>query len=83
MYVDPNAPGIFWVKRHWLHVRTNLAPLLRPVGADFFPPTDKIAFERSRPLHVGGHESESCVGISHVEGHTNPVGPRFAGIMGM
>jgi hypothetical protein len=62
-----HVPRTFLVERHWLHVRTNIASLFRPVGADFLPPSDKTAFERSRPLHVGGHESESSVDISHVE----------------
>ena len=39
-------------------MRIDLAPLLRPVGADFFRPMDKAALERFRPSHVRGHEGE-------------------------
>jgi len=68
MHVDQNAPGFLRVEGHWLHVRTNLAPLLRPVGADLFRSTDKTAFERSGPLHIGSHENKGSVDVSGVEG---------------
>ena len=52
MHMDQNAPGLLRVKRNRLDMRIDLAPLLRPVIADFFRPTDKTAFERFRPSHV-------------------------------
>ncbi len=42
------------VEGHRFDVRIDFAPLLRPVGADGFRPTDKTAFERS-----GGWKSPS------------------------
>ena len=68
MYVDQDAPIIFRVEGRRLDVRIDLAPLLRPVSADFFRPPDKAAFEGFRPSHVGGHEEEGGVNIPRVEG---------------
>jgi hypothetical protein len=68
MHIDQNTTSILRVKGNWLHMRADFAPLLRPVGADFFRPTDKTAFERSGPLHVGSHESKGGVDVSRVEG---------------
>jgi hypothetical protein len=68
MHIDQNPTGILRVKGNWLHMRADFALLLRPVGADFFRPTDKTAFERSGPLHVGSHESKGGVDVSRVEG---------------
>ena len=55
------------VKGDRLDVRIDLAPWLHPVSADFFRPADKPAFERLRPGHVRGHESEGGVDVSRVE----------------
>lgn len=68
MHIDQNLPGILWVKSHRFHVRIDLAPLLRPVSANFSGPTDKTAFEGLRPSHVRSHEGEGCVDITRVEG---------------
>ena len=68
MHLDQYPPGILRAKGNRFHVWTDLAPLLRPVGADFFVSTDKAAFERSRPSHVRSHEGEGSVDVSRVEG---------------
>ena len=67
MHLDHDASGVLWVKSHRLHMRIDLAPLLRPVGADLFRSTDKAAFERSRPSHVRSHEGEGGVNVPRVE----------------
>jgi hypothetical protein len=48
MHIDQNAPDLLRVKENRLDVRIDLAPLLRPVSANFFRSTDKTAFERFR-----------------------------------
>jgi hypothetical protein len=48
MHIDQNAPGLLRVKGNRLHVRIDLAPLLRPVSANFLGLMDKTAFERFR-----------------------------------
>ena len=67
MHFDQGVPGILRVEGHWFDMRIDLAPLLRPVGADFFRPMDKTAFERSGPLYLGSHESKCGVNIARVE----------------
>jgi len=66
--VDQDTPGILRVKGHWLYVRVDLAPLLRPVSANPFGPTDKSALKRFRPSDVGGHLREGGVDVPRVEG---------------
>ena len=68
MHLDQDLPSILWVKGNRLDVSIDLAPLLCPVSADFFRPTDKTAFERSRLSHVGSHEGEGFINVSRVEG---------------
>src|SRR4029077_18893272 len=68
MHIDQNAPGLLRVKANRLDVRIDLAPLLRPIGANFFRPTDKTALERLWPSHVRSHEGEGGVNVSRVEG---------------
>ena len=68
MHIDQDLPSILWVKGNWLDVWIDLAPLLRPVSADFFRPTDKTAFERSRPSYVGSHEGEGSINVARVKG---------------
>jgi len=68
MHLDPNAPRLVWVKGNWLDTRIDLAPLLRPVSANFFRPTDKTAFERSRPSRVRGHQANGGVNVTRVKG---------------
>jgi hypothetical protein len=48
MHIDQNAPGLLRVKGNRFDVRIDLAPLLRPISANFFRPMDKTAFERFR-----------------------------------
>ena len=67
MHFHQDTPGIFPVKSNRLHMRANFAPLLRPVGADFFPPVDETALERSGLLHVGSHEGKGSVDVARVE----------------
>ncbi len=67
MHPDQNAPGIFRVEGHRLHLRIDLAPLLRPVSADFFRPTDETAFEGSGPSNVGRHGREGSINVSRIE----------------
>lgn len=71
MHIDEDAPVIFSVKGNGLHMRVNLAPLLRPVSADFLRPTDKTALERFRPNHLGAHERKSGVDVARVEGRVS------------
>jgi hypothetical protein len=68
MHIDQNAPDLLRVKENRLDVRIDLAPLLRPVSANFFRSTDKTAFERFRPSHVRSHEGKGSVNVSRVEG---------------
>ena len=68
MHIDQNAPCFLWIKGDWINVRIDLAPLLRPISADFFRPTDKTAFESFRPSHVRSHEGEGSINVSRVEG---------------
>lgn len=58
-------------KKKPLAERIDFAPLLRPVGPDFFGPTDKTAFERFLPGHVRSHESKGCVNVPAVEGRVS------------
>src|SRR5689334_13263860 len=67
MHLDQDAPAFLPVERHGFDPRINLAPLLGPVSTDFFRATDKIAFERARPLHIGSHEGEDRVDVPRVE----------------
>ncbi len=68
MNIDQDTPGSIRIKGDRLHVRVNLAPLLRPVSADFFGPTDKTAFKRFRPGYVRGHGGKGGVDVPRVEG---------------
>jgi hypothetical protein len=68
MHIDQNAPSLLRVKGNRLDVRIDLAPLLRPVSANFLGPTDKTTFERFRPSHVRSHEGKGSVNVSRVEG---------------
>jgi hypothetical protein len=68
MHIDQNASGLLRVKGNRLDVWIDLAPLLCPVSANFFRPTDKTAFEGFWPSHVWSHESKGSVNVSHVEG---------------
>ena len=68
MHINQDAPGLLRVKGHWLHVWIDLAPLLRPVSADFFRPTDETAFERFWPGYVRGHGGKGGVNVPRVEG---------------
>ena len=65
---DQNAPIIFRVESYRLYVWVDFAPLLRPVGPDLFRPTNKTAFERSRPRHIRSHQSEGRANVPCVEG---------------
>jgi len=68
IHIDQNAPGLLRVKGNRLDVRIDVAPLLRPVSANFFRPMDKTAFERFRLSHVRSHEGKGSVTVSRVEG---------------
>src|SRR5262245_25924103 len=68
MHVDQDLPSALPVKGNRLYVWVDLSPLLRPVSPNFFRPTDKTAFERSRPSHVRSHEGEGGVNVSCIEG---------------
>lgn len=68
MYLNQDLPAILQVKGHWLDVGIDLAPLLRPVVADFFRSTDKTAFKCSRPSHVGSHKGKGSSDVTCVEG---------------
>lgn len=67
MHIDQNTPVIFQVKRSWLNVRVNLAPLLRPVSANFLRTTDKATFEGSWPRHIRSHDGKRCIDVSRVK----------------
>jgi hypothetical protein len=68
MHIDQNAPSLLRVKGNRLDVRIDLAPLLRPVSANFLGPMDKTTFERFGPSHVRSHEGKGSVNVSRVEG---------------
>ena len=65
---DQDAAGVFRVEGDRLDVRVDLAPLLGPVGANFFGPADKAALERFRPGDVRGHGGEGGIDVPGVEG---------------
>jgi hypothetical protein len=67
MHFDQDLPGLFLAETNRFHMRTNFAPLLYPVGADFFRSVDEAAFERPRPLHVGSHEGQGGINVARVE----------------
>ena len=67
MHFDQDLPGVLLVESNRFHMRTNFAPLLCPVGADFFRSVDEAAFERPRPLHVGSHEGQGGINVARVE----------------
>ena len=67
MHLDQDPPGVIRVKRQRLHIRVDLAPLLRPISADLVGSTDKTAFERSRPSHIRRHEGEGGINVPRVE----------------
>ena len=68
VHLHQDLPILLQVKGHRLDMATDLAPLLRPVSADCFRPTDKTAFERPRLMHVGRHEGKGGINITRVEG---------------
>lgn len=68
MYLDQDLPSVLRVKCNRLDVWIDLAPLLCPVSADLVRPTDKTAFERPRPSHIGSHEGEGGINVARVEG---------------
>src|SRR5690606_15861282 len=51
-----------------LDVRVDLAPLVRPVRANFLGPTGKTTLKRLRPRHVGSHGGKGSVDVTRVEG---------------
>ncbi len=67
MHLDQDSSGVLRVKRERLHMRVDLAPLLRPVSANLFRSTDKAPFERARPSYIRRHESESRINVPRVE----------------
>lgn len=67
MHINKNLRSILGIKGDRLNVWINLAPLFGPVRADFVRPTDKTAFERFRPSHVGSHERKSYTNVTCVE----------------
>ena len=67
MHFDQDLPGVLLVESNRFHMGTNFAPLLCPVGADFFRSVDEAAFERPRPLHVGSHEGQGSINVARVE----------------
>ena len=68
MHLDQNASVLLLMKRDRFHVRVDLAPLFRPVGADGFVALDETAFECSGPSYVRSHGGEGGVNVSRVEG---------------
>ena len=68
MHVDQDLASAQPVKGNRLYVWIDLSPLLRPVGADFFAPTDKTALERLRPSHVNSHEGKRDINLTRVKG---------------
>jgi hypothetical protein len=55
MHIYEDPAGVLGVKSKRLHMRIDLAPLLRPVSTNFFRPSYESAFERSRPSYVWSH----------------------------
>jgi hypothetical protein len=68
MHLNYNTSGILRVEDRRLHMRVDLAPLLRPISADFLRSMDKSTLERSRPSHVLSHLGKGCIDVSRVEG---------------
>jgi hypothetical protein len=68
MHLNQDLPSSLRVKSNRLDVWLDLAPLLRPVIADCFRPTDKNAFERLRSSYVGSHEGKGGINFTRVEG---------------
>lgn len=68
MHRNHDLSAVLWRKGDRLDVGIDLAPLLAPVGADFFRPTNETAFERFGPGHIGSHQGESGIDVARVEG---------------
>lgn len=68
MHIDHDFPVVLRVKGGRLDMRINLAPLLRPVGADLIGSAGDSAFERLRPGHVGRHEGKGGIDVARIEG---------------
>jgi hypothetical protein len=66
MHFDQDLPGVVLVERNRFHMPINFAPLLCPVGADFFRSVDE-AVERPWSLHVGSHEGQGGINVARVE----------------
>ena len=66
IYQDPI--DVLRVKCNRLHVRIDLAPLLRPVSANLFGALYKAPFERSRPSHIWSHQGGGSINIPRIEG---------------
>ncbi len=67
MHLDQDLPAILSVKRQRLHMRVDLAPLLRPVSTNLFRPADKAPFERARPSHIRRHQGEGHINVPCIE----------------
>lgn len=55
------------VKREWLDVRVDFAPLLGPVSTDFVRASDVVSFECSWPRDIRRHEGESRINVPRIE----------------
>ena len=55
------------MKSHGLYMGINLSPLLSPVDADFFRPTNETAFERARPGYVRSHKRKCYINFPGVK----------------
>lgn len=55
------------VKREWLDMRVNLAPLLGPISADFLRASDVVAFECAWPCDIRRHGGESRINVSRIK----------------
>lgn len=75
MHLDQNLAAVLREKGDRLDVGIDLAPLLAPVSADFFRPTNETAFERHRPSR--SHKGESGINVARVEGRMPRGATRF------
>jgi hypothetical protein len=68
MHINQKLSSVFRIEGSWLDMRINLAPLCRPLHADFIQPTHKTPFKRFWPRHIGSHKRECGANVTRVKG---------------
>src|SRR3546814_7031745 len=59
VHIDQHPVGTVRMKNNRFHMRIDFAPLLCPVSANLFMPSDETTLERPRPGHVRSEEHTS------------------------